>query len=83
MNAKRVTDCQRKILMERFQANAYLTKEEKRQLAITLNMRERTVHNWFRNMRRVKAKEGVCISELCSVIIMFPVCNIVKIQIIT
>ena len=67
LNNKIVTDCQKKILVERFQANAYLTKEETRQLATSLNMREKTVDNWFCHMRRVKAKEGVFKGESCSV----------------
>ena len=68
VSAKRVTDSQKKLLMERFQANAYLTKEEIHQLASSLNMRERTVKNWFNNMRRVKQKEGKLISESYSVL---------------
>ena len=65
---KRLTDWQRKVLMEQLQASEYLTKEKICQLTESLNIQEKTLHNWFRNMRQqVKAKEGICKSEPFSV----------------
>ena len=53
--------------MERFQANQYLTKGEKRELAMSMNIEEKRIATWFDNMLQKKAAVGMpCGSELSS-----------------
>ena len=40
--------------MERFQANKYLTKRGKCELAKSLNLTEKRITNWYNNMRQMK-----------------------------
>ena len=56
---KTLTKGQKRILMEQFQAKRYLSKQESRKLAMLLNMKESTIANWYRMMRRKKAAEGM------------------------
>ena len=52
--------------MERFQANQYLTKKEKRELAMSLSLTEQRIAHWYTKMRYKKAAEGTFVhSELC------------------
>ena len=65
---RRFTENQKKILMQRFQANKYPTREERRELAMSLNMREKQIANWYIHMRHQKATEGMSSQgEYCSV----------------
>ena len=50
-----MTEYQSQILIERFQANPYVDKEERRQLVKLLNISEGKVMTWFLN-RRKRAK---------------------------
>ena len=45
--------------MERFQANEYLTKEVKHELAMALSMKEISIANWYSKMRQKKAADEV------------------------
>ena len=56
---KSLTEAQKKILMEQFEAKKYLTKEEKSKLAMLLNMKESTITNWYWHMREKKAAKGM------------------------
>ena len=53
------TEAQKQIMMERFQANQYLTRREKRELAKSMNMEEKRIAIWYSNMRRKKAAVGM------------------------
>ena len=48
------TEAQKQTLMERYQANASLSRGEARQYAISFNTTVRAVHNWFSDMRQRK-----------------------------
>ena len=50
------TETQDKILMGMFQANKFLTKEERCKLAMSFNTTEEKITNWYKYMRH---KEGV------------------------
>ena len=54
-----LTETQKTTLMERFQANEYLTKEEKHELAMSLNITEGKIANWYTRRRRKNVAEGV------------------------
>ena len=60
--AGRLTEYQSQILMERFQANPYLRKEEKCQLAESLNITKEKIKVWF-DYRRSKAKTKSLLSK--------------------
>ena len=47
-----MTPSQTRILMDKFQANAYLRKEEIHQLAMSLNTTRKRINNWFSHRRR-------------------------------
>ena len=53
------TEAQKKILMEQFEAKKYLTKQEKSELAMLMNLNESTITNWYCHMRQKKAAEGM------------------------
>ena len=55
---KLFTKAQKQILMERFQANKYLLKRERRELAMSLNIEEKRIDIWYFNMHRKKAAFG-------------------------
>ena len=46
-----------KILMERFQANKFPTKEERCQLAMSFNITEERITNWYKDMSQRKGAE--------------------------
>ena len=50
-----LTKAQKQILLERFQANEYLTNTAKRELAMSLNLTEKQIAKWYYNERRRKA----------------------------
>ena len=50
--AMRFTKSQSQILMERFQTNPYVGKEENLQLAKSLNISEESIRIWLHNYRR-------------------------------
>ena len=52
-----MTKAQTQILMERFKAKEHLRKEEKFQLAKSLNFTIQKVDKWFNYMRRKKVAE--------------------------
>ena len=55
--------------MKTFQASHYLTRKEKHELAMSLNLKERSIENWYCRTRRNKAADGTFSpSELCSII---------------
>ena len=54
-----MTEAQTQILMERFKAKKYLSKEEKRQLAKSLNITVNKVEIWFSNKRCKKVAQGM------------------------
>ena len=56
---KCLTEAQKKILMEQFEAKKYLTKQERSKVAMLLSMKESTVTNWYGRMREKKAAEGM------------------------
>ena len=45
--------------MERFLVNEYLRKGEKCQLANLLNISQKRVEKWFRNMRHKRKAQGM------------------------
>ena len=47
------------ILMKSFEADPYPGKREKLQLAKSLNTSQKTIENWFGNMRARRSKEGI------------------------
>ena len=51
-----LTKTQRQILMERFQAKKNLTKGERRELAMSLNVDEEKIHRWYFNTRTYQNK---------------------------
>ena len=54
--------------MERFQTNKYLTKKEKHELSLLLNMEEHKIAMWYTEMRRSKPSKGTSTQgELSSV----------------
>ena len=53
------TGAQIQILKERLQAKKYLTKRDTHELAMSLNVEEKTIDNWFYYMRRKKAAVGM------------------------
>ena len=52
-------ETQKQILMERFHANEYLTKGERRELAMLLNTKEKRIAIWYANMRKRKVAEAM------------------------
>ena len=61
-------ETQTKILMERFQANQFLTIEEKRELALSFNVTKERITYWFKYMRRKRgAKKRLSQGQCCSV----------------
>ena len=54
-----MTETQTQILMERFKAEAYPRKEEKCELAMSLNTTKKKIEIWFKYMRRKKVAEGM------------------------
>ena len=44
--------------MERFNANEYPTKEEKRELAMLMNTAEKSIARWYTYMRRKSVVGG-------------------------
>ena len=59
MKSTRMTETQTQILMEMFKANAYLKKEEKCQLAKSLNSTKQKIASWFKYMRHKNVREGM------------------------
>ena len=65
---QRLTKTQKNILMERFQANEYPTTQEKCELAVSLNVEEKTIINRYTTMRHQKAMKAMSSEgEYCSV----------------
>ena len=59
-----MTKCEQEILMKSFRANPYPTKEEKCQLAMSLNTSQKVIQIWFGNCRqREKNKREMKRSE--------------------
>ena len=56
---KGLTESQRKILMEQFQAKKYLTTQENRKLALLLNLKEGRVARWYSYKRHELAAKGM------------------------
>ena len=54
-----MAETQTNILMERFQANAFPTKEQMLQLAGSLNSTIKRINTWFKKMRRKNIAEGL------------------------
>ena len=66
---RHLTKSQKRILMKTFQASKYLTRKEKHELAMSMNLKKRSIENWYCRTRRNKAAEGTFSpSELCSII---------------
>ena len=51
--------CQQEILKESFRANLHPTKEERSQLATSLNTSQEVINAWFINRRRKKGNKRV------------------------
>ena len=50
--------------METFENKKYLTRNERYELAMSLNIEEGRIQKWYSNMRVKKAAEGtLCLSE--------------------
>ena len=58
LGRKRWTEKEVKTLMKSFKANPYPGREEKHQLAMSLNTSPKSIKTWFRCMREKKSKEG-------------------------
>ena len=61
----KLTSNQTEALMKTFQAKPYLEREEKHQLAKSVNMSERSIAYWFANQRAKSKNDGLlCKSEI-------------------
>ena len=59
LGSKSKTESQVKALMESFKADPYPQKEEKHQLAKSINISHGDVEQWFCNIRHRTSKEGL------------------------
>ena len=57
---KRFTEDQRKILIEKFHDNPYITREEAEQLAQSTNISEGKLRAWFARVRFTQRKKSLC-----------------------
>ena len=55
---KYMTPDQTQILVRRYEANPYLEREERHQLAQLLNVSEERIKRWFKDRRRKETKSG-------------------------
>ena len=56
---KQLTPYQNKTLLKRFEAKPYLEQGEKAQLAMSLNISETKIAQWFHHKRKMKRKKGL------------------------
>ena len=61
MTGRKMTPTQTQTLMKIFRGKTYLSKEEVRQLAMSLNVTKKKIENWFCHMRHRRAGEGLLI----------------------
>ena len=62
---KCLTNAQRKTLIQRLQANEYLTKGLKRELAMEFNISERSVAHWYSKIHRKKEADPMSSQSEC------------------